>query len=266
MLNLFLHIPKTGGMSLQTALKWVYGPENCYSIPTKALREPNRTQARFPPSRIHHFDLMMGHFFFGLHRQFDAQCRYFTLLRDPVQRVVSHYYYNKAQNPGTRLASMSLREFVASDASIAQSNRQVRFLSGEDPTESPHAALEVAKEHLGACAAFGITERFDESLLLFRRQLGWGTPPFYVHRKVNSERPAVDDLPTRVLEAVREQNRLDIELYTFARDRFEQIIEDKFSHLDALLRRFRRRNSLFQTIAPPFIWLYRATRWLRPKK
>lgn len=262
MTDLFLHIPKTGGMSMQTALKWIYNPGSCCSLPTEFPLQPDQLRTALPAACVRRHDLIMGHFFYGLHRHFEGEFRYFTMLRDPVRRVVSHYYYNKARNPETALGSVPLDGFLESDSRIARPNRHVRFLSGVDPAESPQTALDIAKEHLSACAAFGITERFDESLLLFRRRLGWKAFPFYVRRKVNRERPTVDELPDDTLDAVRERNRLDIELYTFARKRFEQALDDEFANLDAALRQFRRWNVLFQSVAPPFIWLYRTTRGL----
>jgi hypothetical protein len=160
--------------------------------------------------------------------------------------------------PKSHLASLSLKEFLLSDHSIADSNRQVRLLAATDPGAEPEAALATAKNRLRHdFAAIGLTERFDESLLLFRWRLGWTHMPFYVSRNVNSDRPSTEELPEDAVEAVRVQNQLDLALYCFARERFETAWEDMAREIEQELHRFRRWNQLFQAAAPPLLWLYR---------
>lgn len=248
---------------MTTTLKWVYGPGSCYRLPADQSPEPDQLAETLSRRRVQQADLLFGHALFGLHRHLEERCRHFTLLRDPVRRVVSHYFYHKVRYPSSALASLSLKEFLQSDHPIAQSNRQVRFLSGQDPRQSPRASLTAAKDHLrDDLVAFGLTERFDESLFLFRARLDWGYLPFYVRRKVNSERPTVEDLSDETVEAVRKENRLDAELYRFAQDRFKRMLEAEVPNLEPLLYRFRRWNRLVQTVAPPLLALYRKGRAL----
>jgi len=63
-----------------------------------------------------------------------------------------------------------------------------------------------------------LTERFEESLLLMTTALGWKIS-FYENRKVSKIRSPVEP---RLVELIREHNRLDIELYNFATKLFEE--------------------------------------------
>ena len=244
-------------MSAQTALKWVYGPGFVHQVPAgdHKLRQWEASEAS---KRVQAQGLVTGHAQYGVHRHLVGQCRYFTILRHPIKRVVSHYFYHRARYPESLLASLSLQEFLLTDHSIADSNRQVRFLSTSDPGTDPEAALATAKNRLQYdFVAFGLTERFDESLLLFRRRLGWTRMPFYVSRNVNTNRPSIEELPEDDVEAVCAQNQLDLALYRFACERFGTVWEEMAKEVEQELRCFRRWNKLIQVVAPPLLWLYR---------
>jgi len=255
--DIFLHIPKTGGGSALSALKWVYSPGSVYQLPDKDPMlhawKATDTLERVPPH-----GLLTGHIPYGAHRHLTGRCRYFTILRHPVERVVSHYFYHQAQRPESRLALLSLPEFLESEHTIAESNRQVRYLAATDPEADPKAALITAKNRLvNDFTAFGLTHRFDESLLIFRRKFDWNRLPFYVFRNVNSKRLSIDQLPDDAIQAVREKNRLDLNLYRFAQERFAATRRAMPSEFEQELSRFRRWNQISQSVTPLFLWLYR---------
>lgn len=92
-------------------------------------------------------------------------------------------------------------------------------------------------------AVVGLTEGFDESLILLRRTFGWSKlhyPPanFSLRR---GGRP----VPRSVLERIEALNWLDADLYEYAQRRMQQAI-DAAAQFDADLRRFRRSNSLYR--------------------
>jgi hypothetical protein len=262
MTDIFIHIRKTGGTTLNTTLRWVYGPSACYHIPVGRAESPDRWFEDVSSQELTKYRLITGHAVFGVHKQIPDACRYFTMFRHPVRRVVSMYYYIKAGWPNSNAASMSLTEFLRSDHRAAKPNDQVRFLSGIDPDRSPRRALQRAKDNLREeLSVFGLTERFDESLLLFQKRLGWTRPPVYISSNVNQERPSVEDLPASVIEAVRAENKLDLELYTHAEETFEEVLKE-YNDLDRDLSRYKRMNEVADLIGPPLLWGYRHGRKL----
>jgi hypothetical protein len=97
-------------------------------------------------------------------------------------------------------------------------------------------ALDVAKENLAkSFSVVGLSERFEESLMLMAKTFGWKIP-FYENRKVSKTRPQVD--PTAI-EMIREHNRLDLELYEFGRKLFEASLAKKEEAVREGLAAFR---------------------------
>jgi len=85
----------------------------------------------------------------------------------------------------------------------------------------PDSALEDAKANLARFTIIGIQERFAESLALFQRRLGIGLAPAW-NRHVSGDRPSVEELDEDDRALIEEHNRLDVELYHFARELFDE--------------------------------------------
>lgn len=258
MTDIFLHIPKTGGTTLASALRWmVYGPGAAYRFAERPYSVPAPKEKQEDTARR----LVTGHVPFGVHRSIRGPCRYFTMLRHPVRRVVSHYYYHRTRKPESTLAARPLEYFHESEHPVARRNQQVHFLSSTSPENHPRAALHTAMTRLQRrVTAFGITERFDASLVVLRDRLDWPIMPFYLNRKQNVDRPTVEELPSSTVATLREQNALDLELYRFARNCFETELEENHPDLASTLRSFRRWNRVVQSLMLPLLPLYRSAR------
>ncbi len=146
---------------------------------------------------------MAGHFCFGAHELLPSPATYITLLRKPYERLVSLYYYSK-HTPDAfyheHARDVSLRQFLLETTLHELDNGQLRFIVGSSTDRFMNRApfgkctpemLETAKQHLDTwfCLA-GVTERFDESMLLLRRALGWRSC-YYLRR--NEGRPVRQD-------------------------------------------------------------------------
>jgi len=95
----------------------------------------------------------------------------------------------------------------------------------------------------------GLLERFDESLILMRQQLGWKIP-VYVRENVTQKgaKPEVSDAD---LDVIREQNQFDIALYEHAWARFDEAIArspQRFAEDLARLKRANRRYAVYQQL------------------
>ncbi|MGH9880361.1 MAG: hypothetical protein ACRD6N_02905, partial [Pyrinomonadaceae bacterium] len=102
-----------------------------------------------------------------------------------------------------------------------------------------------ARSHLESeITAFGLNERFDESLLLFKRRLGW-KHLFYSRRNVTKGRPRRRDVPDSTLEVIQKHNSLDLELYEFARQKFDETMRTLGPSFQDEVRRFQKLNNLW---------------------
>jgi Sulfotransferase family len=212
--KIFIHIPKTAGVSLQETIKRVYpGDRHAFvyshlSTDLDALRE-----------RVQRAEAVYGHFSFGIHHVFGIQGRYVTVLRNPVDRVVSFFRHqaNYDDNEYHRLIAegMTLKDLLRGEQCHQVNNHMVRIISGHVDAGVTHdrGLLDQAQANLDThFDAVGITERIDESVALIGRALGWPALPEVPRINVTPRRGSfVLDEETRA-EIVR-YNALDIELY-----------------------------------------------------
>jgi hypothetical protein len=271
-LLIFVHIPKTGGITMNQILARQYGRPAGWGthwgpgMPTPASRPlgiyvglrlkpggtwypelPQVAAFRFghmsPPKQAR-IRAIKGHMGFGLDRYLLRPAAYVTLLREPVDRVLSHYYYTVDwQN---RPEDLGLYEHLAT---LIEGNLQTRMLAapyddgaGELP---PDQLLARAKDNLRACTFVGLTERFDESLLLLRRAVGWRWP-IYVRANVNHHRPPREAVPEEVRRRIAADNALDVALYEYARELFAEQARRYGPSLEDDLQRFRALNAAWQ--------------------
>ena len=96
-------------------------------------------------------------------------------------------------------------------------NGQVRLLAGRESVpygQCGRDMLDLAKANVARhFAVAGIAGRFDESVVLMRRALGWKSVPCYARLNVNQSKPSGKRVPDRVVRLIESHNRLDAELY-----------------------------------------------------
>ncbi len=254
----FVHIPKTAGSTLYRVLDRHYSRRHIYTIwrdgtlaDFKHLDDARRAEIR----------LLRGHFGCGLCGFLPDDTRYFTLLREPLDRVLSYYYFVRRtphHYSHTQVLSegMSPADFFRSGIDFMVDNGQTRLLADLE-TGQEVGFGECTEEHLAAAkrnlrdrfAVVGLTEEFDRTLLLLKRAFGWRWL-FYARQNVSTGRPRRPS--PAALEAARAVNRLDSELYRYASRLFAAHIERLGPDFAAEVRAFRRLNRLLS----PLIDLY----------
>lgn len=231
----FLHLPKTAGTTMRRVLDREYRDARRYEIGEDVTGDIRAFRAR-PWGDDNAPNLVQGHMSYGLHQFVPGPATYVTLLREPIRRALSDYHY-VTSTPGhpihEHVKDLSLVQYFESGITGQLSNGQVRLLSGDnlpDDTGVPsnrrmeRADLEKAQAHLkDGFAAVGIQERFDETLLLFRRRLGWRWP-FYVRENVTTRPYRRENIDPGDLDRIRELNLLDLELYEAVRTMFDQVV------------------------------------------
>lgn len=258
----FMHVPKTGGVTLAQWLRESYGRRHCIDLGLTQLG--CFTAAELQQFRCYH-PFHHGRCLFDLVGRSDLLT--FTMLREPVERAVSEFYHQRrrASERPQRFDVAYLQEIRpvlewTIEACVLRdllpqylSNRQTRvlgkradytvFLKGGELSGHSFAmpfepawqidpsdlALLTANAHtwLGEMAVVGLTERYDETVLMIADLLGLPAPAAIVRANVNPQRssPAMryrDRLPPDVTARLEELNRCDQELYAHATDLFEQ--------------------------------------------
>lgn len=259
---IFLHIPKTAGSTFHSVLNARYPRDAIQNVFGSRYTEPAIEAFMARPRETHaHIRLLKGHMPFGLHRNLPGRSAYITFLRDPVDRVMSQYYYVR-RNPHNPLhervvgGNMSIAEFVSSGIAPGMNNGQCRFLHGDIDEyafdECPPAMLDAVRANIDAhFLCVGVMERFDESLLLMSQRVGWASPPHYIRKNVSKTRTSIRSLDDDDREVIESFNQLDLQLYAAARAELDKTLSGMPEFADELAA-FKDRN---RRLAARWGWL-----------
>lgn len=249
---IFLHLPKCGGTTLNRLIEWEYNPLQVFSVDPSFFRWSYWRLAKTPVSRLKHIRVFKGHMPYGLHKRLSRHATYITVLREPIDRAISSYYYARSYklDPQHRIANeVSLEEFIRT---IPRENVQTKMLAGQTngydflAGECTQAMLDTAKQNLAeSFSLVGLTERFDESLILAKLLFGWHIRQ-YADFNVTPTRPKKDAVPEAVRELIAERYRFDVQLYEYAEQLFAETLNKYADKVPSELNALRNAKAMNQ--------------------
>ncbi len=231
----FLHLQKTAGTSIINVARQFYGNKNVIShgdycldengilVPGDQLIQPEYKQSRFG-----NIPFISGHFGYGFAKQFMEDRYSFTFLRDPVERVLSFYFFCKKRNPNQfrtyEIAQrVSLDEFLElgftdSDIKGHICNHQTSQLAvgwgaSYNLALDDDGLLALALQNLNDFSYVGFTETFDKDQVNILRDIGIKIPVGSFKSNSNPGRPLFDGLPQSSKDLLLELTTLDRQLY-----------------------------------------------------
>ena len=226
----FVHIPKTAGTTLTELLHAQFKKNQIFQIsPPYHLQRLSEFYSQSPSERAK-FKLVSGHFPMPLEDTLAREDRVLTVLRNPIDRVISLYFFILS-DPKHRLHSivksqnMLIGDFVRSRITAETENEQTRMLCGLPSIEwtgrptrfCPADALTVAKKRLSSGQTLcGVTEAVDDFLVLLNLEMKWGIAPTYPALNVNKTRPGRYEVDSESRKVIEDHNNLDMELYRHA--------------------------------------------------
>jgi len=214
----FIHIGKTGGTTLTGLLDTLV--DSSKICPARHMDELELLS----DEEISSYGLFRGHFWHSASERLPASTRFFSFLRDPVERVVSTYDHIR-QHPHGRhhiVSKLSLEEYIDSPNSISLEvdNWQARVLSScIEPEDEP--SWDVAMDNLSRLALVGITERMSDSIKLMSAAFDF---PFNGNCKslnITKNRTIRSSLSERLVEKINKKNKLDARLYLAGKERLQ---------------------------------------------
>ena len=253
MILISIHIYKTAGTTFYSIIDRIFKRNeiiNANIIGLEKCEEDlknNRLENKESIKMIH------GHFPFGWHRYFSNRVQYISFLREPCSRVVSDYFYNREFSKGHNhsLASkMTLEEYVNCDKILDMDNGQTRYLAGDYTTPfglCTEEMLASAKSNIDSMFLFvGLTEKFDESLVLINHYLGWKRI-YYTSKNVTKDKSQV--LTNQQKEIIKQRNKFDEELYQYVSAQFEER-KKHVSFFQFRMFVFKQYNFMYKIVHP----------------
>jgi hypothetical protein len=273
---IFLRLPKTGGNTMDQVLErclpgqWFYPSGMATSSallirPTELVAERFRRLAAEERQSIR--CLIGEHIAMDVDTIFEKPSKFFTIVRNPVDRVISSFFYHLTQSHLIGypfFKDLSLEQYLESGIGLDADNHQVRVLSGckeldapWDPHGRPISAPPVERRHL-EMAKHNIEQRFIVAATLeqfnalvwfLKRLYGWP-----LHRVIfprhneTAGRPPLERVSAAARQRLAEMNRYDTELHQWVRERFEQQIRPLEPGFSREVRRFEMLNSAAQRL------------------
>ena len=209
-----IHIAKTGGRSFYEILKNEYVDKvdprykRIHYFPGKDYSD--KLINRIPE----HITIIHGHLLYEHVREIHLKYhpKVITWMRDPVERVISNYYFlmkrireDIRDHPQKRKINYSLLEY-ARDCII---NKATTYLKGID---------------LERLFFIGFLENFDQDLKLLGKMLEWkkSVPPIHINDSSKFETNALyptkrHEITEEIRQEIRELNLKDVKLYEKAK-------------------------------------------------
>ncbi len=144
---IFNHVPKAGGSSLYFFFQNLFGPEKVFRYKTRNV-ETEVTMEDLSAEDKEKHAIFQGHFHYGYHELFEQPCVYFGIIRDPIERIVSSYFYRKSkgrEEAKEHAKGLTLEEFF--DERIREGEKsighfQTNYLTGETSAKKAREVIE----------------------------------------------------------------------------------------------------------------------------
>lgn len=216
--EVYIHIPKTAGTFVRNILINKFGDVGYSygSAPYTTLSKKSDREIRVFKTR----SFVIGHEdFYTFHAMFGDSARYSTLVRNPIDRLIS--YYNHAMDNFAHFKGrpVSLLRFLEDKNNFELDNLQVRYLCGK-PMAEP-----VTRKDLNAAIALiangtieiGLADALPEAFRSMRVFSGLG--PLTSARKVNVSKRGLsrNTIADAELASIKARSKLDLALFRFCR-------------------------------------------------
>jgi Sulfotransferase family len=277
-----LHIRKTGGTSLNSAIKHAFGRHEVFelyaegaheqlplhtSLDIASLAAVSKALDTFGLDRVRY---MSGHVPFGVHRLFGDRAKYVTLVRDPIERVISHFFEERPVYQAGK--PLSFEEYVETERDPFLNNYQVRVLSDAadlngslglhdaamsntprelafgPPVEARH--LEQAKQNIERHFLVAAPlEQLMPSALMLRMMYDWPMWRLqneYKHK--GQHRPLTAELSSTLIAMIARNNAYDTQLYEWVKSWFAAQRRRLEPQLSKDLERFQRINRILTSL------------------
>lgn len=234
----FIHINKTGGSTVRYILRSSFGVRHCevepwharWAGPPFSSDDLQRLRKVYP-----HLESIAGHRLTGYVdlQENGTEFRYFALMRDPVKTCASRFQYN-VQYRGKK--HLVFEEWIQKDW---PRNPQTKMIAGVPDVNEAIRIIQAKNIFVG------LTERFDESMLLLKALIADNLNISYRRVNVANDNTLAKNLLSteRTYQILVEANQADLELYDYVKQESYPAFQREYgSSLEADVANYQQTN------------------------
>lgn len=235
----FVHMHKTGGTTVSHILRSTFGIRHCQVEPWHArwtgppfgAADLRRVRKLYPRLKSIAGHRVMAYPDLG---EPSTELEYFTLMRDPLKLCASRFQYKVNVS---RKENLEFEEWIQRDW---PRNHQTKWIAG---VEDADEAIRIIQ---GKKILVGLTERFDESMVLLKGLLANDLNISYRRVNVARDKSLAKDLlengTTR--QMLIEAQQADLQLYEYVRRELYPAFQREYGpRLEADVARYRESQS-----------------------
>lgn len=242
---IFLHVPKCGGMSVDYAIRRHYRKKDRLvtinaSASTNAanlisqINFPYGTSDDYPILKLRenlllyymsqNMKYISGHFGFSEigYRKFLGGYTFITILRDPVKRWISLYFFNRYKKERHCKIEEDITTFVQSEFGKSQGYEYVKFLGGADNDRDyvSQQAIDRAKKNVDKFDIIGCLEYPEIFITKFENKFGIRLRIEKKNKNPKPESFRESIITEEIEEKIKEICKPDLEVYQYAIEKF----------------------------------------------
>jgi len=245
-----VHVPKCGGTSIKNSIKQYYHSldirkdRDIVNINVLASYETTKVIHNVEPFETNYYEVLefeeqlllyymyqeniryiAGHFSFSeiAYNQFKDKYAFITILRDPVKRWISHFFYNKYKEGYLGKIEGDLSKYLESPRSRSQGCEYVKKFYGKIDRNIDYGseqAIDRAKNNLNKFRVIGFLEHLDDFAIQLEESFGIRVkiPKLNVGPKSKSYMDST--INKEIMDLIKVICKPDIEIYQYAVDNF----------------------------------------------
>ena len=229
-MDVFVHLPKCGGKSLEQLLIQNYGKTNMIRIYRPGKQPIDSVLPRIPLRKRKTASLMYGYIPYGTGEKIGRTSDYFTVLRDSTSRFLSFYRFVKYDfvshplHQPLKNGLIGINDLCSRNHFSNIANVMTKLIAGYETRDREQSCmLQKAKDNLDHMPAFGIMEYYEESIDWLASTFKWESKTLEAInvssvKELNFEKG--DKVGCLEVQRIREMNWMDEELYFYAKKKF----------------------------------------------